>query len=70
MTPAVQLLQANSRLLSRQENPAELVLGTHAALGTDALVVIPSLSGTTPESVAALEHCRGPGRQGARAHRP
>ena len=61
MTPAVQLLLARSGLTVRQENPAELVTHEQVGLGSHSLVVIPSLSGTTAESVAALEYCRRAG---------
>ena len=41
--------------------PAELVTVGSVHLGPDSVVVIPSLSGTTAESVAALEHARAAG---------
>jgi fructoselysine-6-phosphate deglycase len=56
MQPAVRLLQARSTLQVFLENPAELVTMGSASLGAQSLVVIPSLSGTTAESVVALEH--------------
>jgi fructoselysine-6-phosphate deglycase len=43
------------------EIAAELVAGGHQALGKDSIAVIPSLSGTTQESVAALEYCKSGG---------
>jgi fructoselysine-6-phosphate deglycase len=61
MLPAAQLLQARSTLPVYVVNPAELVETGNVNLGPDSLVVIPSLSGTTTESVAALELCRKAG---------
>jgi fructoselysine-6-phosphate deglycase len=43
------------------EIAAELVTAGHQALGKGSIVVIPSLSGTTKESVATLEFCRAKG---------
>jgi fructoselysine-6-phosphate deglycase len=61
MLPAAQLLAARSSLPVQVVNPAELVEGGNLNLGTGSMVVIPSLSGTTPESVAALSFCREAG---------
>jgi fructoselysine-6-phosphate deglycase len=61
MQPAVRLLQTRSTLPVFLENPAELVTVGSASLGAQSLVVIPSLSGTTAESVVALEHARACG---------
>ena len=61
MQPAALLLQRFSRFPVFQEMSAELVLAGSRSLGAESLVVIPSLSGTTRESVAALEHCRAAG---------
>lgn len=55
MGPAHRLLQTRSSFPSYLENPAELVSSGSVAVGADSIVVIPSLSGTTSESVAALE---------------
>jgi fructoselysine-6-phosphate deglycase len=62
------LMQPAARYLSRciafpvfAETSAELVLSGHPYLGEDSLVVIPSLSGTTKESVEALRHCKARG---------
>lgn len=63
MQPAQQLLATRSRLPSFLVQPAELVLTGHPCLDQRSWVVIPSLSGTTRESVAALEYCR---QRGAR----
>src|SRR5687767_4263975 len=61
MYPAAALLAQRSRLKVFTEKSAELVLADHRALGPRSLVVIPSLSGTTKESIAALEFCRARG---------
>ena len=61
MMPAVQLLQRQSGFPTFLEASAELVLTGHHALGPESIVVIPSLSGTTKESVAALEFCKAKG---------
>jgi fructoselysine-6-phosphate deglycase len=62
MLPALQLLHRHSSFPALTDVSAELVLAGHRNLGTDSIVVIPSLSGTTQESITALEHCK---RQGA-----
>jgi fructoselysine-6-phosphate deglycase len=54
MLPAFQLLQRRSRFPVFLDYPAELVLTGAANLTAKSLVVIPSLSGTTTESVAML----------------
>jgi fructoselysine-6-phosphate deglycase len=61
MLPAAQLLQRRSTIPVFAEISAELVRGGHAHLGPRSIVVIPSLSGTTKESVEALEYCRARG---------
>jgi fructoselysine-6-phosphate deglycase len=58
MQPARHYLAARSRLPCHLVQPAELVLEGHPCLDERAWVVIPSLSGTTRESIAALEYCR------------
>lgn len=63
MQPAFQYLSAGSRLPCHLVQPAELVLRGHPCLDEHAWVIIPSLSGTTRESVAALDFCR---QRGAR----
>jgi fructoselysine-6-phosphate deglycase len=63
MMPAVQLLQRQSSFPTFLEMSAEIVLTGHQALGPKSIVVIPSLSGTTKESVAVMEYCKA---QGAR----
>jgi len=61
MQPAALLLQRRSGFPAFMEIAAELVTAGHQALGKDSIVVIPSLSGTTKESVATLEYCRSKG---------
>lgn len=61
MYPAAALLARRSRLQVFTDKSAELILTDHQALGPRALVIIPSLSGTTKESVAALDFCRARG---------
>jgi fructoselysine-6-phosphate deglycase len=63
MMPAVQLLQRRSGFPTFLESSAELILTGHQALGPHSIVVIPSLSGTTKESIAALDFCKGKGAQ-------
>ncbi|WEZ82120.1 SIS domain-containing protein [Rhizobium sp. 32-5/1] len=54
MQPAAQLLQAKSRFPAFVGLPAELVITGSANLTEKSIVVMPSLSGTTKESVALL----------------
>jgi fructoselysine-6-phosphate deglycase len=61
MQPAALLLQRRSGFTAFMEIAAELVLTGHHALGKDSIVVIPSLSGTTKESVATLDYCKARG---------
>ncbi|MEI8178172.1 SIS domain-containing protein [Aestuariivirga sp.] len=61
MQPAALLLQRRSGLPAFMEIAAELVIAGHHALGKDSIVVIPSLSGTTKESVATLDYCKAKG---------
>lgn len=63
MLPAAQLLQSRSTFPVHVEMPAELIARGCAHLGPQSLVVMPSLSGTTSESVEALAYCR---QRGAR----
>lgn len=58
MLPAARLLQTRSTLPVHVEDPAELVSTGSVHLGPQSVVVIPSLSGTTLESVAALAYCQ------------
>ena len=54
MQPAAQLLQRRSRFPVFLDWPAELVITGSANLTDKSIVVMPSLSGTTKESVALL----------------
>jgi fructoselysine-6-phosphate deglycase len=54
MQPAAQLLQHQSRFPAFIDMPAELILTGSAHLTQKSIVVMPSLSGTTKESVALL----------------
>jgi fructoselysine-6-phosphate deglycase len=58
MSPAAQLLQDRSTFPVHLRLPAELVETGSAHLGPQSVVVIPSLSGTTKESVEALTYCK------------
>ena len=61
MQPAAQLLGARSVFPAHAPLSAELVLGGSRHLGPKSIVVIPSLSGTTKESIAAMEYAQARG---------
>ena len=61
MQPAALLLQRGSGFPAFMEIAAELVIAGHHALGPGSIVVIPSVSGTTSESVATLDYCKARG---------
>ena len=61
MQPAAQLLGAKSAFSVHAPLSAELVIGGSRHLGERSIAVIPSLSGTTKESIAALEYCKARG---------
>ncbi|MGL4813418.1 MAG: SIS domain-containing protein [Beijerinckiaceae bacterium] len=61
MEPAVPLLHRNSTFPVFKDYPAELVLTGGANLTDNSIVVMPSLSGTTKESVAMLEKLKETG---------
>lgn len=61
MLPAAQLLQRSSTLPVHLQHAAEIVAMDSSNLGPRSLVVIPSLSGTTPESLEVLEFSKGKG---------
>jgi fructoselysine-6-phosphate deglycase len=61
MMPAAQLLQRASAFPTVLDMSAEIVLTGHHALGPHSIVVIPSLSGTTKESVEVLNYCKHKG---------
>lgn len=58
MEPAAQLISRQSDFPVHLENAAELVAVGSATLGPRSIVVIPSLSGTTREAIAVLEHAQ------------
>lgn len=61
MWPAARWLQTHSTFPVHVEMPAELVVNGSVHLGPRSVVVIPSLSGTTPESLEALAYCQSRG---------
>jgi fructoselysine-6-phosphate deglycase len=61
MQPAAQLLRRKSRLPVFSDNISELMAGGSANLVEGSIVVLPSLSGTTKESVAFLAHAKEAG---------
>jgi fructoselysine-6-phosphate deglycase len=61
MHPAAGLLRRASGFPTFTEVSAEVVAAGHRHLGRDSIVVIPSLSGTTKESVEALAFCKARG---------
>jgi fructoselysine-6-phosphate deglycase len=61
MQPAAQLLQASSEFPVYLHWPAEIVRTGSRHLGPQSVVVIPSLSGSTAESLAALAYCKQAG---------
>jgi fructoselysine-6-phosphate deglycase len=63
MLPAAQLIQRSTRFPTQLVHAAELVAMDSVALDKGSIVVIPSLSGTTRESIEVLEFSR---KKGAR----
>ncbi|MCB1377879.1 MAG: SIS domain-containing protein [Alphaproteobacteria bacterium] len=61
MQPAAQMLQRQAGLPVFFETAADLTSAGHAGLGPHSIVVIPSLSGTTRESLALLDTCKAKG---------
>jgi fructoselysine-6-phosphate deglycase len=61
MLPAAQLLQRRSEFPVQLVHAAEIVAMDSVALGQGSIVVIPSLSGTTAESIEVLEFSRAKG---------
>jgi len=61
MYPAAGLLQARSRFGTFTGWAAEITCLGSAQLGPRSIVVIPSLSGSTPESLAVLDYARQAG---------
>jgi fructoselysine-6-phosphate deglycase len=58
MTPAAQLLDRKSSFPARVVHAAEIVAMPWDSLGPKSIVVVPSRSGTTAESVTVLEYAR------------
>lgn len=61
MEPAVQLLHRNSGFPVYKDYPAEVVLTGSKNLTAKSIVIMPSLSGTTKESVAMMEALKAVG---------
>lgn len=61
MQPAAQMLQRASAFPVHADITAELVAGGHGQLGPQSIIVIPSVSGTTKESVELVELCKAKG---------
>jgi fructoselysine-6-phosphate deglycase len=61
MWPAVSLLGGRSTFPARVEHAAELVVTGSRWLSERSIVVMPSRSGDTPETVQALQYCRNAG---------
>jgi fructoselysine-6-phosphate deglycase len=61
MRPAADLLRDRSSFPAQLVWPAEVTTAGSAAVTSGSLVVIPSLSGTTAESLAMLEHAQAAG---------
>jgi fructoselysine-6-phosphate deglycase len=61
MQPAVALLQAQSAFPAFASWPAEFIRIGSRNLGPQSAVIIPSLSGTTAESIEALAYCKRAG---------
>lgn len=61
MLPAVQLLETRSTFAVNWTMPAELIRRGSRRVDSSSLVVMPSLSGTTSETLEALDFCRQAG---------
>jgi fructoselysine-6-phosphate deglycase len=61
MWPAAALLTTRSSFPTRVEHAAELVAAGSGMLSDRSIVVMPSRSGDTPETVEALQYCRNAG---------
>ncbi len=61
MQPAADLMRRASNLPCHNVLCAEIVLTGHVALGPKSVVVMPSLSGTTKESIAAMDYVKARG---------
>ena len=69
MWPAAELLATRSSFPTRVEHAAELVTAGSGWLSERSIVVMPSRSGDTRETVEALQYCRNAGRDGDHSHR-
>ena len=61
MQPATDLMRRSSKLACHNVLCAQIVLSGHVALGPKSIVIMPSLSGTTKESIAAMDYVRAAG---------
>jgi fructoselysine-6-phosphate deglycase len=61
MGPAAELIESHSRFPARVIRPAELMTVGSPLLGPSSLVVVPSRSGTTAESVAVTKYAQAAG---------
>lgn len=61
MAPAAELLAAGSTIGVTHIRGAELVANGSPLLGPEALCIVPSLSGTTPDALAHIEYVRSRG---------
>ena len=61
MQPATDLMRRASNLPCHNVLCAEIVLTGHVALGPKSVVIMPSLSGTTKESIAAMDYVKARG---------
>jgi fructoselysine-6-phosphate deglycase len=61
MAPAAQLLDRLGTMPVRVVHAAEIIAMPWKSLGAKSIVVVPSLSGTTSEAVAVLEHAKAAG---------
>lgn len=61
MEPAAQLLDRLGSLPVRLVHAAEIMAMRWTALGPKSIVVVPSLSGTTPEAMSVLEYAKAAG---------
>ncbi len=59
--PSARLLQTRSTLPTHVEMGAELVVRGNVNLGKDSVALFPSVSGTTPEAIEALEYSKQQG---------
>lgn len=58
MQPAARLLDRSGSIPGRVVRAAEFMAESWSTEGTKSIVVVPSLSGTTPEAIAVLDHAK------------